>query len=158
MAGFSTSDIYATASRKVDFVQPLDTSEVLLFHYDGNIWTAIDSFLVSPQNFTYKFGYTLWTSLQGHLYSSSYGVYLRENNSWRQLIDNDWPIHVRGSSDLNIFAVGDLGRIFHWNGTDWMRFNQIEDPNKILYNSWTNNIETFIVGNDGLKTFIIHGK
>ncbi|HMD14319.1 MAG TPA: hypothetical protein VKI62_06820, partial [Bacteroidota bacterium] len=68
------------------------------------------------------------------------------------------PVSVNGSSDNNIFAVGGAARIYHWNGTDWIRFTQIEDPNKIFYGSWTNNVETFIVSNDGLKTYIIHGK
>lgn len=158
MSGFSSSNFFATAQRKIDFVQPLDSTDVVLLHFDGNNWSVIDSFLVTPQNNTYKFGFTLWASPQGHLYSSSYGVYLRKGNLWEELIANDWPIHVHGSSDENIFAVGDLGRIFHWNGTDWIRFTEIEDMNKTLYSSWTNNIETFIVGNDGRQTYIIHGK
>jgi hypothetical protein len=65
---------------------------------------------------------------------------------------------VRGSSSDNIFAVGSNGRIFEWNGTDWKRFTEIEHPQITWYGVWTNNVETFIVGNDNLKTYILHGK
>ena len=158
IAGFSPTNIYSTCVKKNDFVSPEDSSLYLLYHYSGESWLPIDSFIITPNNLIRKFGLSLWGSENGRLYSASYGVYILENGIWRQLLSSDWPVSVRGSSDQNIYAVGGLGRIFHWNGIDWKRWVEIEDQNKILTRLWTNNVETFIIGHDGYKTFIIHGR
>ena len=158
MAGSSPSNIYATCVRKIDFVPPDDSSFYFLYKYNGHAWKAIDSFLVTIYTPDWKFGLSLWESENANLYSATYGVYLLENGAWRQLFYNELTLLISGSSDQNIFAVGDRGRVFHWNGTDWKRWTEIEDQNKLLGGVWTNNVETFIVGIDGLVTFIIHGK
>ncbi len=158
IAGFSASNVYATCDREVDFSQPYDSSFYLLYHYDGQSWTPVDSFAINPSENTWKFGLSLWASPHGTLYSANYGVYLLNNGLWSQVLANDWPLRMSGSSEQNIFAVGDVGRVFQWNGTDWKRWTEIEDQNKILTGVWTNNVETFIVGYNGLVTFIIHGK
>ncbi|TAK66758.1 MAG: hypothetical protein EPO24_01220, partial [Bacteroidetes bacterium] len=86
MTGFSSSNIYATCSRKINFDSVEDSLLYLLYHYDGTNWTAIDSFMITPYNYTRKFGLSLWASPQGNLYSATYGVYrFLGNGSWQQL-------------------------------------------------------------------------
>ncbi len=51
-----------------------------------------------------------------------------------------------------------LSRVYHWNGQNWIRLMEVENLNRVLYSSWTDNTETFIVSNDGQNTYIIHGK
>ena len=158
-SGYSSNNYYATGQRNVDFVQPLDSALYILFHFDGSNWAQIDSFQINPFENNWKFGYWLWKSPKGILFSSAYGVYTYQSDkTWHDLFISDWPLRIYGSSDENIWAVGGLSRAYQWNGQDWKRMTEVEDLNEILYSVWTNNVETFIVSNDGRQTYIIHGK
>jgi hypothetical protein len=156
IAGFSSNDVYATCVKNT---VPPDVGSIYLAsfrHWDGTAWSIIDTFYFYEP---WKFGLRLWAGQTHALYSSTFGVYRYESGTtWRQLLANEYALVVKGSSNDNIFAVGDMGRIFHWNGTDWKRFTEIEYTKIIWYGVWTNNVETFIVGHDGLKTYVLHGK
>jgi hypothetical protein len=157
-AGFTHANQYAVCGKYVDFVAPfLDSLQFFLMNYNGEIWTPVDSFMSTLSQPAWKFGIKLWSS-NTTLYSATYGVYQWLGNGWELLLENDWPMRCKGSADYNIFGVGDLGRIFHWNGKNWKRLTEIEHPDIIWWDVWTNNVETFIVGNDGRQTYILHGK
>ncbi|MDI6804510.1 MAG: hypothetical protein QME58_11815 [Bacteroidota bacterium] len=152
IGGLSNTEYYAST-----VVEYADSLCYGLIRLNGPNWQSVDSFTVVFSNIIWKFGYYLWQSPSGVLYSSGHGVYKRVGNSWEKILNNDGPLFIYGSDDNNIYAVGAFGRIFHWNGTDWKRLFEIE-LNIQFTSVWTNNIETFIAGNDGYKTFIIHGK
>jgi hypothetical protein len=156
ISGFSSTNMYATCGKHIDLVQPYDSSQYFLYHYDGMQWSPIDSFMVTVDHPEWKFGLNLWST--DKLYASTYGVFSRQGTGWRQLLANDLVLHVGGSGNDNIFAVGDKGRIFEWNGTDWKRFTEIEHPQIQWMGVWTDNAETFIVGMGGLKSYVMHGK
>lgn len=92
-------------------------------------------------------------SYGGTLYSASPNIYRRLGTSWTKLVDaqvgNLWQ-----SSSNNIIAVGRA--VWHFNGIDWMEFSQLY----LTYGSdcFTDGKEVFIVGNDGWRSFIVHGK
>ncbi len=152
ISGLSNTESYATTIGEY-----ADSLCYSLIRFNGPNWQSVDSFTVVFSNIIWKFGYYLWQSPSGVLYSSGHGVYKRVGNSWGKILNNDGPLFIYGSDDNNIYAVGAFGRIFHWNGTDWKRLVEIE-LNIQFTSAWTNNVETFIVGNNGYKTFIIHGK
>lgn len=152
ISGLSNTEYYAST-----VVEYADSLRCNLLKFSGTNWNKIDSFTVIFTNMVWKFGHSLYQTPTGILYSSGYGVYKKDGNSWQMLFYNEYPLHLGGSSDQNIFAVGDFGRIYHWNGVDWKRLVEIE-LNIQFTSVWTNNVETFIVGNNGYKTFIIHGK
>ena len=152
IGGLSNTEYYAST-----VVEYADSLRCNLLKFSGPNWNKIDSFTVIFTNMVWKFGHSLYQTPTGILYSSGYGVYKKDGNSWQRLFYNEYPLHLGGSSDQNIFAVGDFGRIYHWNGVDWKRLVEIE-LNIQFTSAWTNNVETFIVGNNGYKTFIIHGK
>jgi len=154
--GLSTTDVYFS-SVKEDIVQPNDSLTYQLWHYNGIFLSSIDSFMVTPTNLQRKFGHNLWQTEQT-LYSSGYGVYVMEGNQWRQFLVNEYPLHIGGSSRNSIFAVGDFGRMFHWSGTDWLRLTAIENPNVQYLSVWANNKEAIIVGNEGSRMYVLHGK
>jgi hypothetical protein len=157
ITGYNSSNIYAIAGW-YDRYSPYDSTMYYLCFYNGSRWSKTDSFLICPTSLTWKFGTSEWISSTLTLYSAGYGVYKRTGSEWTTLLTNDWPLKVFGNNDNNIFAVGDKGRVFHWNGSDWKRLTELEDVDKTLYATWINNTETFIVGNNGYKTFIFHGK
>jgi hypothetical protein len=152
ISGLSNTEYYATT-----ISEHADSLCYSLIKFNSSNWNTVDSFTVIFSNVMWKFGFYLWQSPTGILYSSGYGVYKRVGNSWGKILYNDGPLFIYGSDDNNIYAVGAFGRIFHWNGTDWKRLVEIE-LNIQFTSAWTNNVETFIVGNDGNKTYILHGK
>jgi len=156
ISGFSTSDVYFSAIKE-DYVRPHDSLTYQMWHYDGIELALIDSYLITVSNLQRKFGCDLWQS-DGNLYSSDYGVYKFESGQWHQILSNDSPLRMGGGSSKNIFALGDFGKIFHWNGSEWLRMSSIENPNVQYSSVWADNHEAFIIGHDGGRTYVLHGK
>jgi hypothetical protein len=158
--GYASNDIYAICGRVKNYTPPDDSVQYLFYHYDGGEWTALDSFVISPELHTWRFGNTIWISDDGKLYSSAYGISGFEGGSWRELLASNDYLKVGGSSSNNIFGVGNRGVIHHWNGSDWANISASEGM--VLFDNavWSDNVETFIVGIgvDGLHTLIFHGK
>jgi photosystem II stability/assembly factor-like uncharacterized protein len=68
---------------------------------------------------------------------------------------------MTGTSDNNIFVVGHLGTVLHYNGVDWYQYEQFADLNKVLSSVWTDGKEVMIVGETATypqKTLILHGR
>lgn len=155
LSGTSPSNMYGVAIRRD--ISPHDSTEYLLFHYNGSAWQSVDSFLITPQNPYWKFGWKLWYSPMRKLYSSAYGVYLKEGDEWIQQFWSEAPLRLHGNSESNIWAVGDFGRIFHSNGSNWRRMIEIEIPVSFR-SAWIFRDEAFMIGTDGRQTYILHGK
>lgn len=156
ISGINASDVYATAQKNLGVLYPLDTLEMILFHYDGLQWAQVDSFVSAWDLPEWKFGVSLWCTKR--LYATSYGVYTPEGKAWRELLSSTEPLITRGSSDQNYFAVGGPNCIWHWNGTDWKEFPNLIYVGGWLTGVWTDNHETFIIGMDGIYTYVLHGK
>ena len=129
-------------------------------------WTIIDSFKInqnSTGNNPYKFGTErLYSSPWGKLYSCGYmGVWAWNNKSWENQISTPSHINnIRGARDDYIFAVGDFGYIYFYNGTGWKEMTNIVPGQKdfALIDVWTNGKVVYIVAHAGYKTLIIKGK
>jgi len=157
ISGFSTTDVYATCGKYVDKVAPIDTQQYFLYHYNGYIWAPVDSFTSTPDQPAWKFGLRLW-ACNKTLYATTYGVYERQGNGWKQLLASYLPLNTYGSSSENIFSVGDAWQIYQWNGTDWKQFPSLITGSGGFTCCWTNDIETFLIGFNGPSTFVMHGK
>ncbi len=61
-----------------------------------------------------------------------------------------------------MFAVGDFGKAYHFNGSDWYQFKQLDNENIVYTGVWTDGNAAFICGftTDSYpqKTIIWHGK
>jgi hypothetical protein len=126
-------------------------------------WMLVDSFVVQPGLFQRKWGYAdLWTSPSGKLYSCGGGVHEWNGASWARLFDHpNFLSRITGTSDDNIFVVGHLGTVLHFNGQDWYQYEQFADPNNVLSSVWTDGKEVIIVGETASfpqKTIIFRGK
>ncbi len=154
--GINQNDAYMIGYRN-DVVQPADTNAYFLYHFDGTAWSVFDSVIQTPYSPIGKFGQELF-SIKGILYSSFNGVYREENGVWVNVLDDGWAWFLGGNDINNIFAVGGLGTIYWYNGSTWKRISVPAIGDTPLYGVWTDGTEVFIVGNDGLKTYILHGK
>lgn len=115
-------------------------------------WSLMDSIM-------YSFRSSLWKSPEGQLYLTGDGLYLRTGSTWATILD---PSHevlcVFGTNSNNIFAGGGNGKLYHFNGVDWFQFKGLENSSLLLLNIWTDGKEVFVVGHDGFKSYIAHGK
>jgi hypothetical protein len=138
-----------------DVTQPLDSSFYYLYRFNGLSWTIIDSTLQGTgQN---RFGPEL-TVIDGKLYSGGDGVWERTGNSWTRLSAESWNASVGGSGRNNLFACCIMATLYHYNGSDWKRIILPLSEDVTLYDMWTDGQEAFIVGHNGYRTFIAHGK
>jgi hypothetical protein len=140
----------------------LDT--LVAFTNDGSGWKLLDKqFLgdyVSP---------TIWPSdfyspITGVFYSVGWGIFRWQGTKWEMIQSTNVSMNdIYGTGPNNIFATGQFGKAYHWNGNDWalltLPFDKI--PSDIwLTGVWTDGKEAFIVGHDagGFQSFILHGK
>lgn len=132
------------------------------FARQGSRWNVVDSFVVEPGKYEAMFGENgLWISPEGYLFSFGPHIFRWTGSSWRKVYETfDALRKMAGTSESNVFAVGDFGKILHYNGSDWYEFKELRNPNAVYSSVWTDGKEVFVVGffNDGSKTLILHGK
>jgi hypothetical protein len=158
VGGVSTDDVYALSYRLDVGVQ--DTTFRYLRHWNGGVWSIADSF---PQVAGHpdRFGTRSVWSLLAITYTSGRGMFKRDGSSWDVLIPgagSGYLNAVYGTVSSSLFVVGDGGAVFHVNPADWYRYARFTDPAVNYYGVWTDGREVFVVGNDGRKTYILHGK
>jgi hypothetical protein len=100
-----------------------------------------------------------WVSPEGNLYSVGNGMYKWDGQRWNQLQGNTPGVGcLQGTGESNLFAAGSKGGVYHYNGADWYQYKQFVDYNVGYADIWTDGKEVFIVGTDGYKTMVLHGK
>ncbi len=124
-------------------------------------WQIIDS-LVSGSG-TFAWGTKLWESPEGNLFSFRDGVFKWNGNSWDDVFLEPYALEsLDGTSEQNVFAVGNYGIAYHYNGSDWYQFQQLKNENIVYTGVWTDGNEAFICGftTNGYpqKTIVWHGK
>lgn len=126
-----------------------------LLRHNGTAWSIVDSM-------KYTYFSRLWMSPSGTLYATGSGVKRRDGTSWTALLQHAFTVGIHGTSDENIFVASNDGEIFHYNGLDWYRFENLQFPGTGFWDIWTDGREVFIVGNTTLAdkqvTLILHGK
>jgi hypothetical protein len=151
----------ASVSYLVGYRSFEDMSDLTYYFFErvNSVWTKIDSTSFA------KFGEKLFRSPSGTLYSVGQGgVYKYEKLSWLNVfnITSAYIYGIWGTSDNNIFIAGNFGSVYHYNGTDWRRIEELNDPQIDYWAVWTDGTEAFVAGHifaEGLqKTVIWHGK
>lgn len=129
-------------------------------------WTLVDSIYYDGTNFHIKWGYWgLYVSPFEKLYSYGPGGIWEWQNGWINILKLNFPIRgMYGISSDYIFAAGDYGYVYFYDGTSWIQLTRFaETPSYLVYtDAWTNGYETFILGHTvngwPQKTVIWRGK
>ena len=158
ISGVSAGDVYALSSRSDAGVH--DTTFRYLWHWNGGVWSIADSF---PQvaGHADRFGTRSVWSLLAITYTSGQGVFTREGSAWDRIVPGAGSGYfnaVYGTVSSSLFVVGDGSAVFHLDPAGSYRFAQFADPAINYHGVWTDGREVFVVGNDGRKTYILHGK
>jgi len=128
--------------------------------YLGNKWVVQDS--------TFFFNTTsLWMSPSGTLYATGSSLYRRQGNTWDTFLDGYttlWSYGIHGTDDNNLLVVGRSntddypGTVYHYNGSNWFIYKNLENLENEYYGVWTDGDEVFITGITGSQTIVLHGK
>lgn len=147
---------YSTAYRLDE--EPLDTTWRFFLKWTNSAWDTLDSFIeTGGSNNLKRFGMGL-SVVEGQLYSAGGGIYRFELGSWKHIFSGPNVWEVAGPSKSNMFATGYQGTVYHYNGSDWHQFTQFVSPGVGYSGIWFDRGEVFIVGNDGQKSIVLHGK
>jgi len=153
-SGFSENDVYGIAYE----LDSLTVFTNYLMHWNGDTWRIEETFKESP-TIPDKFGRNLLI-IDGQFFSAGDGVFQKTSSGWERIfyVPHTYFRDINGSSVENLFAVGNFGAVYHFNGQDWFPFSQFASD-EIHYNaSWTNGNEVFIVGTGNGKSYVLHGE
>jgi hypothetical protein len=104
----------------------------------------------------------LWLSPSGTLFGTfyGYGLYIWDAQStWKAIYtEANASLSVYGSSENNIFVTGQHGGLYHYNGSDWFKYKDLQSATISFEGVWTDGKEVFVIGDDGFKSYIYHGK
>ncbi len=156
--------VYALAYQ-LDDLQPLDSIYYHMFTYSNRSWGRTITSLESLGAPSPTMGdYALWVEpSRDELYSCGNGVYkYAGDSSWTRLLGSSYGLNdIYGSSPNNLFAVGELRTVYHWNGANWKLMTELQQFSFIdwFVSSWTDGNEVFILGASGAaQTYIVHGR
>jgi len=155
--GISSNDVYGIAYH---FTTANDTMVWSLMHWDGASW----SIQIQFNNDYYvadKFGTGALHVINGTYYSVGRGYFRKAGTNWERIYYNDNRpsfIDFAALNENDVVVVGSRGLVYHYNGSDWYQFAQFNNPNFSYCDCWRSDKEVFIVGHDGNKTIILHGK
>ena len=106
-------------------------------------------------------------SPSGTLYVTGQSVYKREGGAWNKILDGFntlYSIGIHGTDDNNIFVVGRSnlepypGAVYHYNGSDWFNFQNLNIIDFVYFEVWTDGREVFVLGHRGNQSVVLHGK
>jgi len=135
----------------------------MIYANSGTGWYLVDQQLEGESFWDPRFGYSaIFSPGPGIIYSSTWGIFKWENNYWSRIIQWGYALRdIAGDRPDNVFVIGWEPTVFHWNGQDWQRIAAAEQkmpPVTVLSGVWTDGNEVFIVGDDGWRGYVLHGK
>jgi hypothetical protein len=161
IGGTSPTDIYLLASAHEDH---LIRTTYYFLRRNATGWAVIDTFVNQAGVNRNKWGTArFWTSPWGVLYSVGAGAFQWNGSSWEKILTVDEPCtHIFGTPKENLFVVGFRSALFHYNGVDWYRYDEIKFPQVGFVSGWTDGKELFVVGGTlgafPQKTLILRGR
>lgn len=154
ISGTSPANIYLMGDQ--NYSRPPESRYNFLFYYTGHEWALVDS--IADTNFPLRRN-SIWALDKNNIYIAGHGVFKMNNGSWTKVFSNENSFStVKGTAPNNLFAVGSFCSVYHYNGNDWYRFEQFNNPDIFFTDIWTDGTEVFILGSDGLTTYVFHGK
>jgi hypothetical protein len=143
-----------------DFATNPDTAYYYFNEYAGNQWYRRTTMAVTNDLTAYGFGhYGLWGTSPNRLYSFGNKLYMWNGLNWEFMFGDSYILYdMRGSSDTNIFLVGDHGMIYHFDGIHWTQLKEYRSTIVTFVSVVVFESEVFILANYGNRSYVVHGR
>ena len=134
-----------------------DPPRLYLLTHRNEQWVVEDTLIFQPD--------AIWMSPSGTLYAAGITSHKRQGKTWEKILDGNntlWAWRIYGTNDDNLFAVGHsfdgYGAVYHFDGSDWFSYKELEIPGVDYFDVWTDGKEVFVTGKAGSGTIVLHGK
>jgi len=138
---FFLDEIWGTAKNEVS----VKAQNGAILHYDGIRWAITES------------SRKLWGNSSGQMftlgkydYSDGKNIFHYDGNQWTETFNSDTRLNaIWGSSENDVFVVGDDGVILHYDGQFWRNMGSgITNDLHAIWGSSENDV--FVVGDEGI--------
>jgi hypothetical protein len=149
-----TNEIYATGhTEKIIPGQGVYIADYL-YKYNGSHWALIDSNIIS-NNYNRVSYPTLIRNINGNIFGSGDIGFVKKNGDSWQAIKPDIHGQFNGTDENNIFLANQYFGVFHYNGKDWYRFEDL--PWLYYYDVEVFDDAVFLLATDGYTSYIVRG-
>jgi hypothetical protein len=104
---------------------------------------------------------SLWFGRQNRIFCAGHEVDTYDGTKWSfgDSAGFGFLMIIRGTAENDIFAAGHYANVVHYNGIRWTVFPEIDPVKQLYFMSLTyRSNEVWIVGDNGRKAVIVHGK
>ncbi|MBF0450666.1 MAG: hypothetical protein HQK75_08195 [Candidatus Magnetomorum sp.] len=122
-----------------------------ILFYDGRQWISMDSG-------TRQWLYDIWGADNENIFAVGAGVILKYNGSdWTHMMigdDRKTFFAICGNNDHDIYAAGDFGKIYHYNGLGWTEIKSGVAGQ--IWGLFTSGVHIFAAGTNNNQTTVYH--
>ena len=152
------NDILGVSSREIYAISISITNQSKLIRYDGNTWEDVTLLLPNyPRSFT-----SLWfdRSGSGYLVGNNITTFQRGTFNTSSFRPDRFLLAVQGKNSVDVIAVGQTGRVIHFNGIGWSNYPELWDANigNELRGIYMGENKIIIVGKISAGAIIIKGE
>ena len=140
---------------------------IMYYHWNGYTWSLEESRRETDPGAGFE---PYFTITNGTIYSTAGTAVTKRlaKGIWQQILSDRtitfWNIVSGPGADLYALGGSTGEALYHFNGRDWYRFTQFNDPNIAFGLGWFSGDEGFVVGHDlgngplWPYSFVLHGK
>jgi hypothetical protein len=157
-AGGTSTEIFAIGYIPSRF-RPDSIYRECLYKWMNGTFVRVDSMLMAP-GVVPKFGSSKVVGVEERIYSVGWGgVFYKQETGWANEISvGETFMDLCGTRLEHVFSCGISKSLYHYNGANWKKIEVPGDPSLPLYGVWCNEEEVFVLGSDGARSYVLHGK
>jgi len=129
-----------------------------LLKWQGTTFVLVDSMALVP-GYIPLFPNGRIIAIEKNIYGVGNGIFKKKGSGWERIISGGESFGgLYGTRNEHIFACGTTKTLYHFNGIDWKKLDIPGNPALPLSDVWCTENEVFILGDDGFRSYVIHGK
>ncbi|MEP0861822.1 MAG: hypothetical protein HRF52_10350 [Ignavibacterium sp.] len=121
----SLNDVWGTDANNVYILKTSVDNTSTVARYNGIYWEDLtDRIPAGPKNFN-----SIWIDKSGTGYVVGNSTLYFDGKSFNRVNINQssYSVRIRGRNSADVIVSGQRGRVYHFNGLNWVNFPQLED-------------------------------
>jgi hypothetical protein len=131
-----------------------------MLNFQDNRWNLLDTFVVGVTTYELIWGLFLKSLSNGTIVSpGGQALHRFSNGSWTKIYQGSETLYrIFEKREGHTFITGYKKTLIHYNGIDWASVKVPYDIDMEFWGVWLTDEEVFIVANDGIRSYVLHGK